>query len=133
MTADLWAGLNGASGQPVGEIMDTWILQRGFPQLEVVPTGNGIKISQRRYLTIPDESDQTLWQVPVQTRQLGNSDATEKFLLKDAETDPRLRIGQWSDRQRRRSRLLSGQVRGRAVLGSSREARRRSTTSSASC
>jgi puromycin-sensitive aminopeptidase len=65
--------------------MDTWILQRGFPQLEVVPAGNGIKISQRRYLTIPDESDQTLWQVPVQTRQLGNSDATEKFILKDPE------------------------------------------------
>ena len=84
VTADLWAGLNGASGQPVGEIMDTWILQHGFPQLEVVPTGDGVKISQRRYLTIPDESDQTLWQVPVQTRQLG-SEATEKFLLKDAE------------------------------------------------
>jgi puromycin-sensitive aminopeptidase len=87
VTADLWAGLNSASGQPVGEIMDTWILQRGFPQLEVVPSGSGIRISQRRYLTIPDESDQTLWQVPVQTRQLGNSDATEKFLLKEPEVD----------------------------------------------
>jgi len=87
VTADLWAGLDSASGQPVGEIMDTWILQRGFPQLEVVPSGNGIKISQRRYLTIPDESDQTLWQVPVQTRQLENNAATEKFLLKDVETE----------------------------------------------
>lgn len=86
VTADLWAGLNSASGQPVGEIMDTWILQRGFPQLEVVPSGNGVKISQRRYLTIPDESDQTLWQVPVQIRRLGSGVATDKFLLKDAET-----------------------------------------------
>ena len=82
----MWAGLDTASGQPVGEIMDTWILQRGFPQLEVVPTGDGIRISQRRYLVIPDESDQTLWQVPVQTRRLGDTEATEKFLLKEAET-----------------------------------------------
>jgi puromycin-sensitive aminopeptidase len=85
VTADLWEGLNSSSGQPVGDIMDTWILQRGFPQLEVVPFGDGIKISQRRYLTIPDESDQTLWQVPIQTRQLGNSNETEKFILSDPE------------------------------------------------
>ena len=28
-TADLWKGLNEASGEPVGDIMDTWILQGG--------------------------------------------------------------------------------------------------------
>ena len=30
-TDDLWAALDNASGQPVGEIMDTWIRQGGYP------------------------------------------------------------------------------------------------------
>ena len=34
VTADLWAGLDAASEWPVGEIMDTWILQPGYPQIE---------------------------------------------------------------------------------------------------
>lgn len=89
VTADLWAGLNAASGQPVGEIMDTWISQRGFPQLEVSLTEGGVKLSQRRFLTIPDESDQTLWQVPVQLR--GNS-AGERFHQKHLITEPETTI-----------------------------------------
>ncbi|MGH8927812.1 MAG: M1 family metallopeptidase, partial [Acidimicrobiia bacterium] len=85
VTADLWAGLNSASGQPVGEIMDTWILQRGYPHLEVGPSNTDtVKITQRRYLTIPDESDQTLWQIPVQIRHLANGEIT-KLLLKESE------------------------------------------------
>ncbi|HSL24831.1 MAG TPA: M1 family metallopeptidase [Acidimicrobiia bacterium] len=85
VTADLWNGLNAASGQPVGEIMDTWILQRGFPQLEVTPTASGIKLSQRRFLTIPDDSDQTLWQVPVQIRSTEPGEPQQKYLLKTSE------------------------------------------------
>ncbi|HEY7564781.1 MAG TPA: M1 family metallopeptidase [Acidimicrobiia bacterium] len=78
VTADLWASLDAASDQPVGEIMDTWILQPGYPQLEVTSTSTGLKLTQRRYLTIPDESDQTIWHVPVQIRG-----ATDKGPFKD--------------------------------------------------
>jgi puromycin-sensitive aminopeptidase len=85
VTADLWAGLNGASGLPVGEIMDTWILQRGYPQLDASRSGNEIKLSQRRFLTIPDEADQTLWQVPVQIRSIEPDGASQKYLLKGTE------------------------------------------------
>ena len=31
VTTDLWEGLDGAADWPVGEIMDTWVYQRGFP------------------------------------------------------------------------------------------------------
>ncbi len=34
-TADLWAALEEESGEPVGEIMDTWILQGGYPKVSV--------------------------------------------------------------------------------------------------
>lgn len=86
VTEDLWSGLNDASDQPVGEIMNTWIYQRGYPQLEVTRTGSGLKVLQRRFFTIPDESDNTLWQVPMQVR--GNAGGTtfqQKFLLTEPE------------------------------------------------
>jgi len=66
-TADLWSSLNRASGQPVGEIMDTWILQEGYPLLEVTDSAAGVEIKQRRHLKIPAE-DPTLWQIPTQLR-----------------------------------------------------------------
>ena len=68
VTTDLWEGLNGASDWPVGEIMDTWVYQRGFPQIDVKVVDGGLQLSQRRYLAIPDESDATIWKVPVQIR-----------------------------------------------------------------
>ncbi|HKX75018.1 MAG TPA: M1 family metallopeptidase [Acidimicrobiia bacterium] len=66
VTSDLWDALDGASGTPVGEIMDTWIRQPGFPQIDVSAAPNGIRVSQRRFFTIPDETDATLWKVPLQ-------------------------------------------------------------------
>jgi puromycin-sensitive aminopeptidase len=35
VTADLWAALEAVSGEPVGAIMDTWILQGGHPVVTV--------------------------------------------------------------------------------------------------
>ena len=86
VTDDLWAGLNQASGEPVGEIMNTWILQRGYPQIEVTRTGSGLKFIQRRYFTIPDETDTTIWKVPLQVRGTGaGGDFSEKMLLSEGE------------------------------------------------
>ncbi|HEY7705188.1 MAG TPA: M1 family metallopeptidase [Acidimicrobiia bacterium] len=87
VTADLWKGLDGASGVGVGGIMDTWILQRGFPQVEVRLSGPSVTIAQRRYLTIPDESDQTRWRIPIQLRGATKAGPfEEKLLLTDDET-----------------------------------------------
>ncbi|HET9261175.1 MAG TPA: M1 family metallopeptidase [Acidimicrobiia bacterium] len=68
VTTDLWEGLDAASEYPVSEIMDTWVYQRGFPQLDVKVVDGGVRLSQRRYMVIPDETDTTLWKVPVQLR-----------------------------------------------------------------
>ena len=68
VTSDLWAGLDRASGLDVGAIMDTWILQEGFPQVDVTLVDDGLRLEQRRFLFIPDETDQTLWKIPVQIR-----------------------------------------------------------------
>ena len=68
VTPDLWEALDGVCVWPVSEIMDSWVYQRGFPQIEVRRTTEGLKLSQRRYLAIPDETDSTIWQVPLQIR-----------------------------------------------------------------
>ncbi len=85
VTADLWEGLDGASDYPVSEIMDTWVYQRGFPQVDVKKVDSGIELAQRRYLAIPDETDTTIWKVPVQLRGSVNGEPFhQKTLL---ETD----------------------------------------------
>ena len=83
VTADLWAGLDGASEWPVGEIMDTWILQPGYPQIEVDATGSGVRLRQRRFLAIPDDSDTSVWKVPVQIRGVAGGETFERRVLLD--------------------------------------------------
>ena len=68
VTADLWEGLDSASQWPVSEIMDTWVYQPGFPQVDVAVSPTGIRLAQRRYLVIPDETDSTIWKVPIRMR-----------------------------------------------------------------
>jgi puromycin-sensitive aminopeptidase len=83
VTRDLWEGLDGASDWPVGEIMDTWVYQPGFPQIDVDVAPGGIKVSQRRFLAIPDDTDTTIWKVPIQMRGVAGGVAFEKKVLLD--------------------------------------------------
>jgi puromycin-sensitive aminopeptidase len=86
VTGDLWEGLDGASEYPVSDIMNTWVYQRGFPQIDAKLVSGGVRLSQRRYLVIPDETDTTIWKVPVQLRGEAGGEAFEtKFLLEDDE------------------------------------------------
>jgi puromycin-sensitive aminopeptidase len=86
VTGDLWEGLDGASEYPVSEIMNTWVYQRGFPQIDVKRVTGGVRLSQRRYLVIPDETDTTIWKVPVHLRGVADGEAFEvKFLLEGDE------------------------------------------------
>ncbi len=86
VTTDLWEGLDSASDWPIGEIMDTWVFQKGFPQIDVELADRGVKVSQRRYLAIPDESDTTIWKVPLQLRgSAGGQEFEMKVLLEDDE------------------------------------------------
>jgi len=86
VTSDLWEGLDGASDWPVGEIMDTWVYQRGFPQIDVRVVPEGIQLAQRRYFAIPDETDSTIWDVPIQLRGIvGSKPFAQKVLLTEDE------------------------------------------------
>lgn len=61
-TADLWAALEEVSGEPVGDIMEGWIFQGGYPRLNVSRGDNGYAIRQEHFRFLGDGQD--TWQVP---------------------------------------------------------------------
>ena len=87
VTPDLWEALDGVCVWPVSEIMDTWIYQRGFPQIDVMRTQDGLKLSQRRYLATPDESDTTIWSVPLQLRGSVDGEPFQRKVLLGTDDD----------------------------------------------
>jgi len=62
-TADLWAALEAESGEPVGEIMDTWIFQGGYPRVRVETSHGGVSLTQEPFRFIG--SGEGTWRVPV--------------------------------------------------------------------
>ena len=70
---DLWNALADVSGEPVAEIMDSWVLQTGYPMLDVGierSSGNvSLQMTQQRFVydAILEDSaeDETLWKVPI--------------------------------------------------------------------
>ena len=71
--SDLWNALADVSGEPVAEIMDSWVLQTGYPMLDVgIERSDGninLHMMQRRFLydaILEDgDADETLWKAPI--------------------------------------------------------------------
>jgi len=80
-TADLWDALGAASGEPVGPIMDSWILQGGFPLVRVGEDAAGATTVEQApfaYGPAPSGTASAIgerWQVPVLARGLGGGTA----------------------------------------------------------
>ena len=68
-TADLWSALERSSGRPVGRVMDTWILQGGYPLVRVGDDG-GLSQVPFSYSGEPGGAIGSDWQVPVLSRSL---------------------------------------------------------------
>ncbi len=68
VTSDLWEALAAATDHPVTDVMDMWILQAGYPRVDVEQVAGGIRLRQRRFLFLDDETDTTQWMVPLQLR-----------------------------------------------------------------
>src|SRR3954452_22379843 len=68
-TTDLWDAIEESSGEPVRQIMDTWIFQGGFPVGEVERVGpRTLRFRQERFrfgLDERDAGDDTTWAIPV--------------------------------------------------------------------
>ncbi len=72
-TVDLWNALAEASGQPVAEMMSTWVDQTGYPVVDVRASATGetiqIEAVQSRFLyehlLDTGSKDESLWRVPL--------------------------------------------------------------------
>ena len=79
VTADLWAALEAASGEPVGEIMSTWILQGGHPMVAV----NDGTLTQSPFQFRDPEGASSIgsgWRIPVLSRPLDGGTVTAQLL-----------------------------------------------------
>ncbi|KAJ7441762.1 leucyl aminopeptidase [Mycena galericulata] len=82
-TADLWKGVEEATGIKVSEIMDEWIskagfcithipslayfcVQPGFPVVTVKETKGGVHLRQDRFLFTGSAPEDTIWAIPLQ-------------------------------------------------------------------
>ena len=85
---DLWNALGEASGEPVAEIMDTWVMQTGYPVLDVGIERSGGNINlhmlQRRFLYDAvlgsDDADETLWKLPIGVYTGNGSDSATTLM-----------------------------------------------------
>ncbi len=75
---DLWSALAAASGEPVKEIMDTWIFQGGFPRVSVEGNPGEYTLTQQQFRYFGDGDQQ--WKLPVLVR---SSTGEERLLLSD--------------------------------------------------
>jgi puromycin-sensitive aminopeptidase len=85
ITTDLWDALEENSGQPVREMMNTWILQGGFP---LVTLEKG-QLSQQPFRYGPAKTPSAIgdhWLTPVLTRSLEGGEPTRHLLKDDAIT-----------------------------------------------
>ena len=75
---DLWSALEEASGEPVMEIMDTWIFQGGFPRLSVDGEPGAYTLTQEQFRYLGDGDQQ--WKLPVLLR---SSEGEQRLLLSE--------------------------------------------------
>jgi puromycin-sensitive aminopeptidase len=78
-TSDLWDAIEETSGEPVREVMDSWIWQPGYPLVGASLDGDELVLTQHRF-GFGDTDDAASWLVPVLVRNGGN---TEPLLLGD--------------------------------------------------
>jgi puromycin-sensitive aminopeptidase len=91
---DLWGDLSEASREPVTELANAWIRQRGFPLVRATRQGRTLRLEQRRFFSDPaaaKESDATVWPVPLVLR-VGDGERTseQRILLRDRTAEVRL-------------------------------------------
>ncbi|KAJ7741960.1 leucyl aminopeptidase [Mycena maculata] len=65
-TADLWRGVEEATGIKVSEIMGEWISKPGFPVVSVQEIKDGVHVRQDRFLLTGAAPEDTIWSIPLQ-------------------------------------------------------------------
>lgn len=85
---DLWNSLEEVSGIPVNDLMQSWVLQKGYPVISVTRNDDVITLQQQRFTYLNIEDD-TLWLVPLTLRYYNahGEYETTRFLLETREAE----------------------------------------------
>ncbi len=104
-TSDLWDAIEAASGEPVRDIMDTWILQGGFPLVHAETpeddpdhdadgsgsdSGAVLELTQEPFTLGPPDGESAIgshWRIPVLARSLASEGETKVLLDRAALVD----------------------------------------------
>lgn len=62
---DLWKAIAEASGQPVDQLMTTWISQPGYPVVHARANDGKIDLTQEQFFIGPHKPSTTLWPIPL--------------------------------------------------------------------
>ena len=81
---DLWDAIGKASKMPVSSMVNSWLKQPGFPQIEITQNDKSLTLKQSRFLMEPTPKTQKgLWQVPI-TYGLGKETKTTLLTKKSS-------------------------------------------------
>mmetsp|Transcript_66642 Transcript_66642/g.167958 ORF Transcript_66642/g.167958 Transcript_66642/m.167958 type:complete len:989 (-) Transcript_66642:170-3136(-) len=78
-TSDLWSCMEAVSGQPVGQVMDSWTRQEGFPLLIVEEANQSFRaqrlhLSQSRFLADGSKwTGKQIWNIPLHPGPMNDS------------------------------------------------------------
>ncbi len=82
-SSDLWLAIEKVTGKPVSQLMESWVLQQGYPKITVTRDGNTLNLDQRRFTFLENDSD-TLWLIPVSITQYDKEkEISTDFILFD--------------------------------------------------
>jgi aminopeptidase N len=66
---DLWQALAAASGKDIAQFMSTWILQPGYPVVNITVNGTDITLSQQQFFIGPHQQVSRTWPIPLNASQ----------------------------------------------------------------
>jgi len=79
---DLWDAIGKASKMPVSAMVNSWLKQPGFPQVEITQNDKSLVLKQSRFLMEPmPKTQKGLWHIPI-TLGLGNETVTKLITKK---------------------------------------------------
>ncbi len=72
--SDLWNSIEEESKKGISKIMEQWISKKGYPYLLAEKTEDNLKITQRQFYFLDDDSNET-WDIPLFIKRYSGEDA----------------------------------------------------------
>ncbi len=92
---DLWNAIAKASGQPVDQLMTTWLSQPGYPVVHATSDGSTITLTQEQFFIGPHQASSALWPIPLLANIAGAPELLDQKTISfsDSGTSLRLNVG----------------------------------------